>query len=534
MRLLQALSLFLAFGASAGARACPRGLSGPGCDRPAWPSCTVAGIQGDCRTPNTCDCFRECDAHGFLHREARICYNATAPSSVDDLASAKPLLFRTSIRLVSGAPDCGNACDHTADDQPIQPDSKNRVVPLHLCPNRCSGRGFCFADERCRCFLIDGSTTQDANSGDDCSGAVGAKPCPNACSGAGTCANGVCVCERGRSGADCGLPLKLALATRPRIFVYEIPPAFNAWQDLVAVDRNTGWHLWQAFLRSEHRTTDPAQADFFFIPVWPMGTFGMDTAMLAFEHVIRSEPHWNSTSGLNHLVVFPYDFAACQIVNLPYFHRIRVIGHYGLTEGGPHFCDPPHGGPGHRPGVDVLVPDTMEMLFKKRSPYLTGEDVWSDRPTKFFFAGARSGPARARLFDMNVRHDGYRILEGHVDLASEMRAAVYCGDFGAAGFSTRFALAVVMGCVPVWLDEQLPAWAETLPVDDFSIRLTRHEFVSGKLAEVVDAVTPGRLSELRAAGRAAWRRYVWNFMGIDVGPHDAEELLYERLSQLVQ
>lgn len=217
MKLLHALSLCLFVGAAAaGARACPRGLTGPGCDRPAWPSCTVSGIQGDCRTSNTCECFRECDAHGFLHRDARICYNVTAPASVDDLVSATPLLFRASVRLPSGAADCGNACDPTAQDQPVAPESRIRLVPLHLCPNRCSGRGFCFADERCRCFLVDGSTNTDANAGDDCSGIVAAKPCPNACSGAGKCADGVCVCEAGRSGADCSLPLKHACTRAQR------------------------------------------------------------------------------------------------------------------------------------------------------------------------------------------------------------------------------------------------------------------------------------------------------------------------------
>jgi hypothetical protein len=113
-----------------------------------------------------------------------------------------------------------------------------------------------------------------------------------------------------------------------------------------------------------------------------------------------------------------------------------------------------------------------------------------------------------------------------------MRAAVFCGDFGAAGFSTRFALALVMGCVPVWLDEQLPAWGDTLPLDTFSVRLTRHDFVSGRLAEVVDGVSPARLDELRRAGRDVWRRYVWGFMGLDVGPDDAESLLYTHLSQM--
>jgi hypothetical protein len=321
--------------------------------------------------------------------------------------------------------------------------------------------------------------------------------------------------------------------------VYRLPPALNLWQDLVAVDRNTGWLLWQALLRSEHRTDDPAQADFFFIPVYPMGTVGLDTAVAAFEHVVNVLPHWNATSGRNHLVVFPYDFAACQIMRLPYFDRIRVIGHYGLTEGGPRFCaGPPYGGPAYRAGIDFVVPDTMEMVYKTQSPYLTksdhhAEDVWSDRTVTLFFAGLRSGPLRVKLFDLNINEPGFRIVEGHVDLAHEMRHAVFCLDAGAAGFSTRFTLALVMGCVPVWLDDHvMPAWAGVLPLDEFSVRVAAHELVvPGRLREVLAAITEHRLASLREAGARVWKRYVWQLTGVEVGERDdALDLLFKTLA----
>ena len=525
---------------------CPRGLSGAACDAPAWPACTVDKFAGDCRVPNSCACADQCDAHSFLHREFRVCYNVTwSPTlMVDDLVSAPVIKYTPRTLLPQGMPDCGLACEPPhALGAPAHADPRDRLVPLHMCPNRCSGRGLCFAGHNggtCRCFWNDGAhVTADAASGEDCSGSVPLKPCPNACSDAGTCVNGVCTCRAGRAGPDCGAEAGDADATQhPLIYVYDLPPAFNAWHDLVAVDRNLGWHLWQALLRSSHRTHEASRADYFFVPVWPMGTVGLDVAAAAFTHIIHKEPHWNATSGHNHLVVFPYDFAACQMMRLPYFERIRVIGHYGLLRDGPPWCtQPPYAAPAYRPGIDVLVPDTMEMMYKQRSPYIsekTLDSISNGRPITLFFAGSRSGPLRARLFDMHLQEKGFRIVEGHVDLAGEMRAAVFCLDAGAAGFSTRFTLALVMGCVPVWIDEGVvPAWTDVLEIETFSVRVSVHEMLSpGGLRKALDAASqPERLDALRAAGARVWRRFCWSFL-MDVGPEDALSTLYERLGAL--
>ena len=548
-RMILPLFLVLLARLLSAAGACPRGLAGPACDRPAWPACTVGGVAGDCRTPNTCECAAQCDDALFLHREVRVCYNSTSATSVDDLVSAAVIKYRPQRLLPTGMQDCGLACEPPETlGARVEPEQRDRLVPLHMCPNRCSGRGFCFAARGgaqsgavCRCFWNDGEhPSSDAASGDDCSGGVPLKPCPNACSTSGRCVNGVCACIDGLSGADCSLPFdrtrRVALK-RPTVFVYELPPALNAWQDLVAVDRNLGWHLWQALLRSEHRTDDARTADYFFVPVWPMGTVGLDVAAAAFNHIIQNEPHWNRTLGYNHLVAFPYDFAACQMMRLPYFERIRVIGHYGLTEDGPRWCtQPPYAGPAYRPGIDLLVPDTMETSFKTQSPYLAAaslESVWEGRPIKLFFAGLRSGPLRSKLFDLHLAEEGFRIVEGHVNLAGEMRAAVFCLDAGAAGFSTRFALALVMGCVPVWLDEGVePAWSDALPIEQFSVRVSAHDLIvpGGLKRAIDDASEPEKLNALRRAGASVWKKYVWNFMGLDVGDgEDALATLFERL-----
>jgi hypothetical protein len=312
--------------------------------------------------------------------------------------------------------------------------------------------------------------------------------------------------------------------------VYELPPALNAWQDMSFVRHNIGWMLWQELLIDEHRTLDPWAADYYFIPVFPLGTsFGMGTAMAAFEHVISALPYWNATRGLNHLAVASYDFGFCQIAGLAYFKRIRMISHFGLTKAAQPlpWCFGATGGPSYRQNVDMLVPDTMNMDSKRRTPYLRDGDPWAGRNNTFFFSGSRHGDSRNALLDMGIARPGYVIREGGVNIAEEMLRSVFCGDVGPGGFSNRFTLAMALACVPVFLDEHLPAWTDGLNVDEFAVRLDSLQ----NLTRTLDAVTPHRLLSLREAGRDVWRLFVWPFL-MDVGEHNALSMFFRRLAQL--
>jgi hypothetical protein len=87
-------------------------------------------------------------------------------------------------------------------------------------------------------------------------------------------------------------------------------------------------HEW--LLGSEHRTTDPAEADWFFVPVYATcaivtAIFGTPTTrptryrlaiasrlyLRAYEHVRTSLPYWNASGGANHIWAFGYDEGAC-------------------------------------------------------------------------------------------------------------------------------------------------------------------------------------------------------------------------------
>lgn len=231
-----------------------------------------------------------------------------------------------------------------------------------------------------------------------------------------------------------------------------------------------------------------------------------------------------------------------------FFDRIRMISHFGLTEqarggGGGHarrsaqrlsrpfmpptpltppsfpppraqylnrfrYCVGPGRGPSYRPSVDLVVPDTMEMPDKMLTPFgytATGATPPHARTMRFFFAGSRTGPWRERLFDRHGGQEkkGIHLYSSLVSLGEKMRKAQFCADVGAAGFSTRFTLAVVSGCVPLYLKELAQPWDGVLDHSAFSIGLTPDEYITN-LTAVLDAVTPERLAQLQA-GVAAVR-----------------------------
>lgn len=131
------------------------------------------------------------------------------------------------------------------------------------------------------------------------------------------------------------------------------------------LDRNTGVLLWRRLLVSPHRTMDPAEADFFFVPVFPLGSaVPVHVAMLALDYVATVYPFWANTSGYNHLVVAGYDFGWCPVAGAKYFGRILQLSHFGLEDARRSafgYCSEPGSGPTFRPGIDLVLPDAMEM-----------------------------------------------------------------------------------------------------------------------------------------------------------------------------
>jgi len=176
-------------------------------------------------------------------------------------------------------------------------------------------KGWCWVDTptfQCPCRI-------DGMFGIYCEHAV-EHSCLNQCSGHGQCSYGFCHCHEGYYGYDCSrrrqavearpgleakerpwlkphvMPVPAALdppprssRKRPLIYVYDLPPEFNSRLLQYRVERGycmykgfmpgnktdwTGWTysvegvLHESLLLSEHRTLDPEEADFFYVPAY--------------------------------------------------------------------------------------------------------------------------------------------------------------------------------------------------------------------------------------------------------------------------
>ena len=69
-----------------------------------------------------------------------------------------------------------------------------------------------------------------------------------------------------------------------------------------------------SLLRSQHRTTDPRCAHFFFIPAWDFhGSWGNpELYWRTHKYVTTHFPFWNATGGADHIWVNTRDAAACS------------------------------------------------------------------------------------------------------------------------------------------------------------------------------------------------------------------------------
>ena len=510
------------------------------------PACEVApGFRTDCMHTSTCDCLRECEAlYGFvgLAGEALTCFNHSRAhnSTLDDVLAAPVLLFGRTRVVQPGAhssavPESAALGDAWRVLQPVGDDKLGH--PRECGPTACSMHGWCRSEatpKSCKCFV--------GWHGDACQTPAPVAPCLNACNGRGTCVDGVCACATGHDGVDCSLPLPHALdaaqsGVRPRIYVYELPPAFNVWREMVAINRNSAYLLWERLLASPHRTSLGNAADFYFVPVAPMGSVSHGVPLLAAEYVARAWPFWNASAGNDHIFTWSWDYGPCWTARHPLVASAIHVSHYGLTDAAQNEqCTCELCGASYVPGKDIVIPSTLEFQSMLRSPFGAGAPALPvARDLLLFFAGAGPGPQRKQLLQLDVegRGDVY-IGPGPVDLASYMLRSRFCIGAPGAGYGTRAVLGILMGCVPVLVGDSVEEpWADQVDWSNFSVRV--YEAHVPQLLQIVDAIPEVEVARMQAGLACAWRFFSWSTMwgalGDEDGASDAFELLMHTLRE---
>jgi probable glucuronoxylan glucuronosyltransferase IRX7 len=328
-----------------------------------------------------------------------------------------------------------------------------------------------------------------------------------------------------------------------QIYIYRLPARFQTPANDHHFERSAGYALERAIRDSLHYTRVAHHAQYFWIPVYPHGdqrSYDIFEAALAY---IQCElPHWNRTNGANHIAVGSWDFGLMQLAGLPAFTRIIHLSHFGWAnatkpwqvnfDGGCRFKEGPDCATltGHlggkygvfRPDIDILIPDIMEQNAKVRRY----EQRPQDRTTRVFFAGSATNIFRETVYTLFSNETGWKIVNGHVDLGAEVLKSVFCLDLSGAGFSTRFTLAMTLGCVPVMIDELLPPWHGVLPTGDFSITFKVSDLPN--LPELINDISAARTVELQHNVEKYKRYYDYNIYGANY-TEDAFTLLLRQL-----
>ncbi|KAL4856586.1 DNA-directed RNA polymerase II subunit RPB2 [Chlorella vulgaris] len=464
-------------------------------------------------------------------------------------------------------------------------------------------KGWCQAEEpevSCPCLL-------DGVGGKTCS-VFHEAFCPNQCNGHGECNLGFCKCQAGWWGHDCayrmqGVPWSpawdppLPTRKRPFIYVYELPPIYNAvllsyrtekahcvvrffdehnrtiMNDPHLHNLETGLH--EMLLQSEHRTLDPSEADYFYVPVYsrcliyPVA-FATDfpyfhggpaasrigaatNLLLEVFHWIRSHhPWWDRSGGRDHIILSVHDEGSCWI---PAALRPAIIlSHWGRTDF-PHISQTSFGPDNYSLNITHPVWQPEGHLGKLGAfpcydprKDLTVPLMWS--PNKYGSSPLLGAPTRERhilaFFKGRVMEDKPAYSRGTRQFLAKMtrdnnwwgKHRIHVGDAMPKGnisesvsYSEALASSVFCfslmgeGCIPVLIhDEVEPSWNSLLAVETYSVRIAHKDME--RVPEILRDFSEEEIARMQANVARVWRRHIWT--GYRPYNKMVEQLLTER------
>ncbi|KAK9805381.1 hypothetical protein WJX73_008851 [Symbiochloris irregularis] len=555
----------------------PESLSTPG-----WTASRCAGVCDE----DTATCY----CNGTM---GRISAPAGSPPGTPPLQEGRPMIL--------------DRCQPNTDDAG-QPVSHGRLDPELLY----GPEGWCEAkkpEHRCPCSI-------EGRIGPSCDQLV-EHVCPNQCSGHGRCRLGFCLCDLefyghdcARHAADANLTLDLdarpwiasvttnaaALAAsaqrrlRPLIYIYDVPATFNTrmleyrnekeacvWRTFRGHNAShiTQWShysleslLHEHLLQSPHRTLDPEEADFFYVPVYtscyihpvhgwadhpwwygPGGPRVMHAArmMLEAKQWLQTHlPYWNRRGGKDHVWLVTHDEGSCWVPS-----EIRpsiILSHWGRkdlnhTSSSAYWEDiysaeyhheewSPDGWQyiitGHAcydPSKDLVVPSFLGPSKIGQSPLLGFRAssreyllfFWGEvghkrlahysrgiRQRLYFLARDRRWRERYRMV-IGTRGDGLDAGMNYVRMLINSR---FCLVVPGDGWSGRAEDAILHGCIPVVImDDVDPIFATAVDWHSFSVRVPEAQM--DQLDSILLAIPPERIEQLQLGLSQVWQRFMY-------------------------
>ncbi|KAG2488355.1 hypothetical protein HYH03_013045 [Edaphochlamys debaryana] len=459
---------------------------------------------------------------------------------------------------------------------------------------------------------------------------VSEESCLNQCSGHGVCDNGYCRCDKGWYGEDCArkkageemepgidvssrpwlkdllLPVPAAAVEpppaaaaapeggsgrlRPLIYVYDMPPEFTtrmhqykllqgicAYRQftedngtkLVSGPYSIEQYLHESLMLSKHRTFDPEEADFFYVPTyfscftWPIAGkadvpfWGAPTSWhrysnganmwLAAKRWVQSHfPFWDRRGGRDHIWLTNHDEGACYMPTEIYNTSI-MLTHWGrmdldhrsntaygpdnYTQGivWPGVLDGKNvrtlfdGHPCYDPRKDLVIPGFKHPAHFTFSPLLGAAPY--ERDILLYLRGdvgkARlpnySRGLRQKLYTLSVVNhwaEKHRVYIGdnneiHGEYSTHLARSVFCAVVPGDGYAMRFEDAVLHGCLPLIIMDRTHALFESiLDIDSFSIRI-KEAAVDEHLPNLLKSISPEQIERMQRKLALVWHRFAW-------------------------
>ncbi|CAN7140450.1 probable glucuronoxylan glucuronosyltransferase F8H [Brassica rapa] len=308
-----------------------------------------------------------------------------------------------------------------------------------------------------------------------------------------------------------------------KIYVYDLPARFNV--DWVTASDRCASHLFAAEVAihrallsdSSVRTSDPEEADFFFVPVYVSCNFSTANGFPSLSHarslissavdfLSDSYPFWNRTRGFDHVFVASHDFGACFHAmedmaieeGIPEFMKNSIILQtFGVNYKHPcqeaeHVVIPPY-----------IPPESVQRAID-RAPANGRRDIWAffrgkmevnpkNISGRFYSKGVRTAilkkyGGRRRFYLNRHRFAGYR---------SEIVRSVFClCPLGWAPWSPRLVESAVLGCVPVVIADgiKLP-FSETVRWSEISLTVAEKDVKN--LRKILERVAATNLSVIQ-------------------------------------
>eukprot|EP00798_Chlamydomonas_sp_ICE-L_P001799 gene1799-33219_t len=374
---------------------------------------------------------------------------------------------------------------------------------------------------------------------------------------------------------------------RPFIYIYDVPPAYTTrmlqyrliWKVCVwrhfKSGNETGLNDWiygveayfhEMLMASPHRTFEPAEADFFYVPIyvtcyfWPTLGFadmpfwystrsyprpmhGANMMNEALGWIKTQFPFWNKTGGKDHIWLTTADEGACWMPT-EIFNNSIILTHWGRLEPNhtsgtafnrdnydESFFQPIYqpedwrnlikGHACYDPNKDLVIPSLKPPSHYSSSPLMGAEPLHRD--ILLFFRGDIGGGHRTAKYSRGIRQKVYGLsleenwrqkdkilIGGSHELPGEyteyLARSIFCLVAPGDGWSARAEDAVLHGCIPLVIMDNVHAVFESiLDWDTFSLRI--NEASIPHIPKILKSISSHQISRMQRRLAQVWHRF---------------------------